>query len=153
MDKNFESKHTMMEASSDPAKSLVMLNRKIVWKDNGNAYIPDKRHCERVVEALNLQHARTVVTPAERAKALMVRAHENARWESVRTPDSQSEEASTHDALDADKTSLYRSAVAGLNCWAVDRSDTQCAVSVCAPSPCRAQESMTGRDSNEWQYT
>ena len=65
-DKHFGSKHTVMGASSDLAKSLVMLNRKILWQDNGIAHIPDKRHRERVVEALNLQHAKTVVTPAVR---------------------------------------------------------------------------------------
>ena len=31
MDNNFESKHTVRGASGDLAKSLVMLNRKIVW--------------------------------------------------------------------------------------------------------------------------
>ena len=75
MDKHFESKPAVLGASSDLAKSLVMLNRTILWQDNGIAYIPDNRHCERVVEALNLQHA--VVMPAvrERAKVLMVRAN------------------------------------------------------------------------------
>ena len=61
MDKHFESKHTLMRPSSDLAKSLVMLNRKILWQDNGIVYILEKRHCERVVEALYLQHAKTVV--------------------------------------------------------------------------------------------
>ena len=37
MDKHFESKHTVMGASSDLAKSLVMLNSRIVWQDNGIA--------------------------------------------------------------------------------------------------------------------
>ena len=37
LDKHFESKHTSMGASSDLAKSLVMLNRKILWQDNGIA--------------------------------------------------------------------------------------------------------------------
>ena len=58
VDKHFESKHTAVWASSDLAKSLVMLNRKILWQDNGTAHIPDTRHCERAVEALNLQHAK-----------------------------------------------------------------------------------------------
>ena len=54
MDKH-ESKHTMMGASSDLGESLVMLNRRIVWQDDGIAYIPDKRDTlERVVDALNL---------------------------------------------------------------------------------------------------
>ena len=66
MDTHFESKHTVMGASSELAKSLVMLNRKILWQDIGIAQIPDKRHCERVVEPQDLQHAKTVVTPAVR---------------------------------------------------------------------------------------
>ena len=80
MGKHFESKHTMMGASSDLGESLFMLNMKIVWQEDGIAYIRDKRHCERVVEALNLQHAEAVVTPAVReiAKVLMVRVYENA---------------------------------------------------------------------------
>ena len=63
--------------------------------------------------------------------------------------DAESEKASTRYVLDADKTSLYRSAVAQLNYWAADRPD----VRECAPSSCRAQESMTGIDSNVWQDT
>ena len=39
--KHFESKHIMMRASSDLGKSLVMLNRKIVWQEDGIAYNPD----------------------------------------------------------------------------------------------------------------
>ena len=66
MDKHVESKHTMMGAFSDLGQSLVMQKRRIVWQDVRIGYIPDKRHCERVVEALNLQHAKTVVTPAVR---------------------------------------------------------------------------------------
>ena len=61
MNKHSESKQTVTEASSDLGKSLVMLKRKIVRQDDGIAYIPDKRHCERVVGALNLQHAKTLV--------------------------------------------------------------------------------------------
>ena len=127
MDKHFESKHTVMGAFSDLAKSLVMLNRKILWQDNGIAKIPGKRHCERVVEALNLQHAKTVVSPSESAKGFLVKARE-CSWES-----SQSEEAATHE-LDADETSLYRSAVARLNLWPVYRPDIQYAVRVCSKS-------------------
>ena len=43
VDKHFESKHTVMEASSGFDKSLVMLDRKMLWQDNGIAYIPDLR--------------------------------------------------------------------------------------------------------------
>ena len=54
----------------------------------------------------------------------------------------QSATATTHDVPDADKTSLYRSAVARLNYWAVDKPDIHDAVGV-----------MTGRDSHVWQDT
>ena len=99
----------------------------------------------RVVEGLILQGAKTVVTPA-------VRESENAdgestrecSWESMRAPDSHSEKASTHDVLHADKTSLYRSAVARLNYWSVDRPDIQYAVRVCS-------KSMSNPRVNDWQ--
>ena len=39
LEKHFESKHTVMGASGNLAKSLVMLDRKIVWQDNRIAYI------------------------------------------------------------------------------------------------------------------
>ena len=58
---------------------------------------------------------------------------ENTRecsWDLMRTLDSPHEEAPTHDELDADTTSLYRSAVTSLNYWAVDRLDMQYAVIV-----------------------
>ena len=45
MSKHLESKHMMMRGSSDLGKSLVMLNRKNAWQDDGIAYYnPDKRH-------------------------------------------------------------------------------------------------------------
>ena len=46
--------------------------------------------------------------------------------------------------LKADKTSLYRSAVARLNCWAVDRPDMQHAVRICS-------KSMSSPRVNDWQ--
>ena len=62
----------------------------------------------------------------------------------MRTPDSQNEETSAHDVLDADKTSLYRRAVARLNCWAVDKLDIQYAVRVCS-------KSLSSPRVNDWQ--
>ena len=116
-------------------------------------YIPDKRHCERVVEALNLQHLKAMVTPAVReSESVDGESIRECSWESMRALESQSKKASMHDVLDADKTSLYRSTVARLNYWAVDRPDIQYAVRVC-PSPRRAQESMAGRDPSVWQDT
>ena len=151
MDKHSESKHTVVgRPSSDLVESLVMLNRKSVWQETGVACIQDKKHCERVVEALNLQHAKTVVTPAVRQSESV--DGENIRecsWESVRAPDTQSEKASMHDVLDADRTSLYSSALARPNNWRWT-GRTYSTLREYAPSPCRAQESMTGRDSSVW---
>ena len=104
--KHFKSKHRMVEASSDLGKSLVMLSRKIVWQDDGTAYNPDRRHCDRVLEALSLQHAKIF------GHAHCQRGRERGRREHM----SQGEEASLH----ADKRSLYRSEVARLSYWAVD---------------------------------
>ena len=74
----------------------------------------------------------------------MVRAHETAHGSRCRTLDCQSEEASTHGVLDADKSSLYRSAVPRMNYWAVDRPDRQFAVRVCP-------KSMSSPRVNDWR--
>ena len=145
VDKHFESKHTMMAASHDLGKSLIMLNRKIVWQDSGIAYIPDKRRCQRVVEALNLQRAKAMVTPAVReSESIDGERIRECSWESMWAPESHSKTASMHDVLDADKISLYRSTVARLNYWSVDRPDKQCAVRVCS-------KSMSSPRVNDWQ--
>ena len=52
-------------------------------------------------------------------------------------------EASISDALDADKTSVFTSAVANLNCWAVDRPDIKDAVRMCS-------KSLSGPGVNDW---
>ena len=62
----------------------------------------------------------------------------------MRAPESQREKASMHEVLGADKTSLYRSAMSRLNCWAVDRPDMQYAVTVCS-------KSMSSPRTNDWQ--
>ena len=106
-DEHFESKNTVKRAPSGLAKSLVMKNKKL-WQDIEIAYIPDRRHCKRVVEALDLQHAKTVVTPAVgESECADGESTRECSWESRRAPYSQSEEASLRDVLDADKTSLY----------------------------------------------
>ena len=64
LNKHFESKHVIMEASSDLGKSLFFLNRLCGRKMESCAI--QTRRCERVVAALNLQHAKTVVTQAAR---------------------------------------------------------------------------------------
>ena len=131
--KQFEWKHIMMEASSDLSKSLVMLNRKFVWQDGGNAYKTDTRKCKRVVEALNLKRAKTVVPPAVReSENVECESIRECSWEPLRALESQGERASMSGELHADKTSLYGSAVASVNCWAVDRPDIQYAVRACS---------------------
>ena len=68
-----------------------MLNRKSLWQDDGIAHIPDTRHCERVVGALNVQHAKTVVTPADKESGSVGgESMRECSWESM------------HDVLDAD---------------------------------------------------
>ena len=66
MNELFDSKSIMMGAYCELVESLVMLNRKIVWQDDGISYTPSTSYCERVVEAPNLQNAKTVVTSAVR---------------------------------------------------------------------------------------
>ena len=95
------------EAHHDGSKSLVMLNKETVRQDDGVAHQPDTRQCQRLVGALNLQHAKTVVTTA-------VRESENAdregiregSWESLWAPGKHGEKASLHKEQDEDKTSL-----------------------------------------------
>ena len=64
MNTHFESKHTMTGDSSDFAKSIVMLNRRISWRTLGIMYQPDMRHFGRIVEPLYLSQAKTVTKPA-----------------------------------------------------------------------------------------
>ena len=60
MDKHFEAKHTVMGESRSLKKLIVMLNRRTSWRSYGIMYEPDTKHCQRIVEALNLQQAKTV---------------------------------------------------------------------------------------------
>ena len=88
---------------------------------------------------------KTVVTPAvSESESAGGESTRECSWESMRAPDSLSEKESTHDVLDADRTSLYRSAVVRLNYWAVERPDIQCAMRVCA-------KSMPSPRINDWQ--
>ena len=97
----------------------------------------------RVVEALTLQHAKTVVTPVvEESESNDGECMRACSWESVWALESQSEKASMHDVLDADKTSVYRSA--RLNYWAVDRPNIQYSLGVCS-------KYMSSTRVNDWQ--
>ena len=136
----------MIGASSDLGKSLV-----IIWQNNGIAHVPDKRHCEREVEALNVQHAKTLVTPTVSvSESVDGESIRECSWESMRAPDSQSETASVPHVLDTDKTSLYRSAVARLNI--VGGGQARRTVRCESMLPCRAQESLTCRHSSMGRY-
>ena len=64
MDKHFEAKHTVMGESRSLKKSIVMLNGRISWRSSGIMYEPDTKRCQRIVEALNLQQAKAVGSPA-----------------------------------------------------------------------------------------
>ena len=133
LDKHFESKHTVMGACSDLAKSMVTLNWTLLWQDKRIAFIQDNRHCEscRNTESAACEDCGHAICQRESESADGETTRE-CSWESMRALDSQREKASMHDVLDADKTSLYRSEAARLNDWAVDRPDIQYAVRVCS---------------------
>ena len=118
-----------------------------------NRVNPGQKTLREKDEALNLQHAKTVVAPAVReSESADGESTRECSWESMRASYSQSEKALVRDVLNADKASLHRSAVGRLSCWAVDRPDMQHAVRICSKS-CRAQEPMIGRDPSAWQDT
>ena len=64
LDKHCEAKHTVMGESKSLKKSIVMLNRRISWRNSGIMYEPDTKHCQRIVGALNLKQAKSVGSPA-----------------------------------------------------------------------------------------
>ena len=144
----------MMVASSDLGKSQVMLNRKIVWQDEGFAYKPDTRHCERVVEALNVQHSTTVVTPAVRdIENVDCESIRVCSWEPLRAPDSQGKKASMRDELDArqDTSVQERSVEAKLLGRGQARRKERCESVL--QVHCDAHESAIGKDSSVWSGT
>ena len=80
MDKHFEAKHTVMGESSSLKESVVMLNRRISWRNSGIMYEPNTKHCQRIVEALNLQQAKTAGSPAVKDNEIGVqRGHSGIR--------------------------------------------------------------------------
>ena len=84
------------------------------------------------------------VRESESADGESTRECSECLWESMRALHRQSEKASMHHVLGADKTSLYRSAVPRLKDWAVDRPDMQYAVRVCS-------KSMSSPRVTDWQ--
>ena len=131
MDKHFEAKHTVMGESSSLKKSIVMLNRRISWRNSGIMYEPDTKHCQRIVEALNLQQAKTAGSPAVKDNEIGVQRGE-CSWESLQHDQTQWDSTGGH--LGEEKARVYRSTVSRPNLWAVDRPDLQHAVRVCSKS-------------------
>ena len=64
MDKHFEAKYTVMGESRSLKKSIVMLHTRISWRTSGIMYELDAKHFQKIVEAWNLQQAKTVGSPA-----------------------------------------------------------------------------------------
>ena len=128
MDKHFEAKHTVMGESRSLKMSIVMLNRRISWTSSGTMYEPDTKDCQEMVEALNLQQSKAVGSPAVKDNEKEAQRGE-CSWESLEKDQTQWESTGEH--LNEEKARLYRSTVARLNCWAVDRPDLQHAASVC----------------------
>ena len=129
MDKHFEAKHIVMGESRSLEKSIVMLNRRISWRSYGIMYDPDTKHCQRIVKTLNLQQAKTVGSLAVKENEIGVQRGE-CSWESIQKDQTRWE--STDEHLGEEKARVYRSTVARLNYWAVDRPDLQHAVRVCS---------------------
>ena len=127
MDKHFEAKDTVLGESRSLKKSIVMLNRRISWRTHRTMYEPYTKHCQRIVEALTLQQAKTVRSPAVTENEIGVQRGE-CSWESLQKDQTQWE--STDEHLSEEKSRLYRSTVARLNYWAVDRPDLRHAVRV-----------------------
>ena len=94
-------------------------------------YEPDTKHCQRIVEALNLQQAKTAGSPAVKDNEIGVQRGE-CSWESLQHDQTQWESTGEH--LGEEKARVYRSTVSRPNLWAVDRPDLQHAVIVCSKS-------------------
>ena len=105
MCRQFEANHTMVGAGQDMSKSMVMLNRKITWHDNGIMYEPDPRHCERVVEALELKQANKVGTPAVKESEHDGEMHDECSWESLQAPHRTRDQSASGKPLEPSKAS------------------------------------------------
>ena len=125
MNKLFEAKHIVMGEPRSLQKSIVMLNRRISWRNSGIVYELDTKHCQRIADALNLKQARTVDVHEQYRKTRLMcnkeNAHENP-FKKIRH--SENRQVNTW----VKKAQVYRSTVARLNYWAVDRPDLQHAV-------------------------
>ena len=118
-----------MGESRSLKKSIVMLNRRISCRNSGIMYELDTKHCQRIVDVLNLKQAKTVGSPAVKENVIDFQRGE-CSWESLQKDPTQWESTGEH--LGEEKARVYRSTVARLNYRAVDRPDLQHAVRVCS---------------------
>ena len=89
------------------------------------------KHCQRIVDALDLQQAKTVGSPVVKDNEKDAQRGE-CSWESLQNDETQCDSTNKH--VDEERTRLYRSIVARLIYWAVGRPDLQHAVRVCSKS-------------------
>ena len=87
----------------DENKEGRVLGRVLRITQDGWEYEPDQRHAEMIVEAMGLQNAKSVSTPAEEEKA----------WE----------EEANNEELEAGKATTFRRIAARANYLAADRPD------------------------------
>ena len=103
MASRFEIKTAIVGDATEEHKEGRVLSRIIRVTEEGWEYEPDQRHAEMIVEAMNLQNARGVSTPAEDEKA----------WEA----DANNEKLTT------EKATAFRKIAARANYLAADRPD------------------------------
>ena len=64
MNENFEAKHELLGPEGHMKRSIVVLNRTIRWESTGITIEADVKHQRKIVEALGLEDANPVKTPA-----------------------------------------------------------------------------------------
>ena len=132
--KLFESKHVMMGQSSDLAKSIVTLDRRISYVGNLESCISQIQGTVSFLWRHCIYHkTKSVATPAvkENDKDAQL-GEENCSWRSMQMDTAKQEPSG--DEMSEEEAWVYRSTVARLNNWAVDRPDMQHAVRVCSKS-------------------
>ncbi len=114
LEKEFKVKSEILSGRTEDKQQIKVLNRIISWTPKGLEYEADLRHSELVVQALGLQAAKTVVTPAVPEE----REHGDAGG--------QEEE------LTKEEVTAYRAITARINFLSIDRPDLQYAVKECS---------------------
>lgn len=64
MERKFALRTTIVGKDEDLQKEVKVLNRKVKWQPRGISYEADVRHIPVLLKALNLEHARTLSSPA-----------------------------------------------------------------------------------------